>query len=310
MTKIWPIGGGKGGSGKSFLVASFGIQLAKAGKKTLLVDVDLGAPNLHTMIGVSEPAKSLSDFLHNKVKTLEETVVSTCQPYLFLIHGGRNSLEIANIAYAQKMKLLRAIYQLPYEYILLDLGSGTSFNTLDLFTISNTGIFISTPEPTAIENTYRFIRSVCQRKMKQALRRKDLHPWTREALDIHTKSPVNSPASLAATVKKTQPEIGQVLEDVLQAFDFKLLMNQTRKQDSVSLGIHMCQVCEKHLGLQIEFLGNIRFDDRVHNAVCQMVPFVDKYPYTQTLLDLRAICQKMLRPENTQPMARLQHISA
>jgi flagellar biosynthesis protein FlhG len=309
MAKIWPIGGGKGGSGKSFLVASVGIQLAKAGKKTLLVDADLGAANLHTIIGVSRPTKSLSDYLNKEVKALEETVVSTCRPYLFLIDGGGNSLEIANLPYAQKMKLLRAIYKLPYEYILLDLGSGTSFNTLDLFMMSDTGIFVATPEPTAIENIYRFIRSVCQRKMKQALKKKDLHPWTREVLDRHKKSPVKSPLSVVSVVKKNEPEIGQVLEQVLQGFRFKLIVNKLRKQDNASLGIHICQICEKHLGLQIQFLGNIPFDERVHDAVCQRVPFVDRYPYTQAVLDLQAICQKILPAENARPMARPQDIS-
>ena len=52
MVHIWPIGGGKGGSGKSFLASSLGRLLAKSGKSTLLIDLDLGAANLHTMVDV------------------------------------------------------------------------------------------------------------------------------------------------------------------------------------------------------------------------------------------------------------------
>ena len=43
----------------------------------------------------------------------------------------------------------------------------------------------------------------------------------------------------------------------------------------------------------MRFLGNIAFDDRVHNAVCKKTPFIDLYPYTQTALDLRE-CGKIL----------------
>jgi flagellar biosynthesis protein FlhG len=46
--RIWSIGGGKGGIGKSLLAASLGTQLARMGKRVVLVDADLGGANLHT----------------------------------------------------------------------------------------------------------------------------------------------------------------------------------------------------------------------------------------------------------------------
>ena len=56
---IHPIAGGKGGTGKSFLAASLGTILAKQGKKILLVDLDLGASNLHTFLGLRKPRGSI-----------------------------------------------------------------------------------------------------------------------------------------------------------------------------------------------------------------------------------------------------------
>jgi flagellar biosynthesis protein FlhG len=41
---IWTIGGGKGGSGKSFITANMGICLSKLGSRVILVDADLGGP--------------------------------------------------------------------------------------------------------------------------------------------------------------------------------------------------------------------------------------------------------------------------
>ena len=64
VSQIWPIGGGKGGTGKSFFTGSLGYLLAKQGYKTLLIDVDLGAANLHTIVGVPNPPKSIADFIN------------------------------------------------------------------------------------------------------------------------------------------------------------------------------------------------------------------------------------------------------
>ncbi len=295
MARIWPIGGGKGGSGKSLFVAGLGSYLAKAGKETLLVDADLGGANLHTVIGIPHPARTLSAFINRQVHTLEETIIETGHPNLFLIGGARDSLEIANLPYAQKVRLLRAIYKLPYEYILLDLGAGTSFNTLDFFLLSNCGIFVTTPEPTSVENTYHFVRSAYIRKIKQVLTQEQLRAFRQ-----HPKAPWKRPAVLVDMLRQEAPEGAASLEKALKAFRFKLVLNQFRQHDDVRLGLQICKVCEKHLGLQMHFLGNIRFDDRVHYAVCQKVSFVDKYPYTQAALDLRAISQTILGMEGYQ----------
>ena len=67
MAYIWPIGGGKGGSGKSFITSSLGRLSAGLGRRTLVIDLDLGAANLHTLVGVPYPSKSFSDFLQKKV---------------------------------------------------------------------------------------------------------------------------------------------------------------------------------------------------------------------------------------------------
>ena len=53
--QVWSLGGGKGGIGKSLLTASLGWQLARMGKRVVLVDADLGGANLHTCLGLAAP---------------------------------------------------------------------------------------------------------------------------------------------------------------------------------------------------------------------------------------------------------------
>lgn len=312
MAKIWPIGGGKGGTGKSFLTANLGILLARQRFKTLLIDADLGAANLHTIIGLSHPDMSLSDFINKRALTLEETVLETPIPNLFLVSGASNKLDIANLAYEQKTKMLRAISRLDYHYILLDLSSGTSFNTIDFFTLSDSGIFVCCPEPTSIENFYRLVRSVYIRKIRQILKAYHFRKLAEEAEVRNPKAIINNPEYLLDILKEIDLERGRMIERILQAFQFKLVLNQVRKQDNPKIGVLICKIVEKHLGLKIQFLGNVGFDERVHDELCKKTPFTDKYPYSQATMDLKALAKGIVGAtygEGTIPALTLRNVN-
>lgn len=294
MRHIVSIGGGKGGSGKSFLSGNLGIMLATHGKRTLLIDVDLGGANLHTMIGLPYPQVSISDYTGREVESLDEIVIQTSTPHLSIISGAQNNLDIANLPYKQKLRLLRAIPKLPFEYIILDLGAGTSFNTIDFFMISDYCVFVTTPEPTSIENVYRLIRAVYLRKIKHVLQEEDFKEFIDKYLDRNRDIKVNFLADLLTMLHRKDPEKAGFMKQSLQSFVFKLVVNQHRKQDRPNLGLLMSKLVEKHLSLKMDFWGNISFDDRVHRAICNKVPFIQKYPYTRTATDLREICNNIL----------------
>jgi len=303
MKHIWPIGGGKGGAGKSFLVSNIGVWLAMQGKKTLMVDVDLGAANLHTLVGIPYPEKCLSDFINKKVDTLDETIIETATNNLYLISGARNNLDASNLAYAQKIKILRAITRLPYEYILLDIGAGTSFNTIDFYMISDYGVFVSTPEPTSIENVYRLIRSIYFRKVKQMLNQQDFKSIIKQAGVLCEDSATDYLSAILFLIKDREPETGKILEMTLQNIQYRLILNQHRKRDNPNLGFLVCKMVKKHLGISIEFAGNISFDDRIHDAVRKKVSFISRYPYTRAAVDIRELCNKMLLMNNQRSIA-------
>ena len=171
MPKIYPIGGGKGGVGKSFISASLGALIASHGKKVALIDLDLGASNLHTFLGLPAPENGLNRYLSRTTQQLESAAIPTHVSNLSFISSCHCSMEIANLFYAQKIKLINAIKKLPFDYVFMDLGAGTNFNTLDFFLTGSKGIFICTPEPTSIENAFRFIKAVYLRRLKQIIKK-------------------------------------------------------------------------------------------------------------------------------------------
>ena len=297
MKHIYSIGGGKGGSGKSFIAASLGISLANQGKEVVLVDLDLGASNLHTLLGQKIPQCGLDGFIEKRTSALEDVVQPTTVRNLYLISSTKCSLEIANLYYAQKIKLINAIKSLPFEYILLDLGPGTHYNTLDFFLIALEGLFVATPEPTAIENTFIFVKAVYLRKLKQALKEARMWHIYREEMAKLSIGTLKSPLDLISILVQRDPVKGKVFEGLLNSLNFRLILNKFRGQINVNLGEQLVDVCNRHLYPNFYFLGNISHDTRVYDSIVARNIFIQKYPYTKTVSDLQTMTKNLMGQE-------------
>lgn len=298
MSKIYPIGSGKGGVGKSFIAASLGVLLAKHGKKVVLVDLDLGGSNLHTLLGIKNPKSGIDSFLNKTVKRLEHVSVPTSIPNLFIINSLHCSMEIANLFHVQKQKIINAIRELPFDYILLDLGSGTNFNTLDFFLTSKEGIFIFTPEPTSIENSFRFIKAAYLRRLKQIIKRHTFTSMVKNAVVGPNNEAIKS-HDIIDIVLKHDPDREKFLKDKLSEFKFKFIINQFRKNLDAKLGDKIETVCNRHFYSNFEFLGNISYDERVCDSVISKKLFVLKYSYTTSSIELKKIADKITKTEES-----------
>ena len=226
--EIWAIGGGKGGIGKSLITGNIGITLARLKKRVLLVDADLGGANLHTTLGIGVPEMTLSDFLNRRVETIQEVIIKTSIPNLSLVSGAQDFLDAANPNFAQKARLLRHLETLDADYILLDLGAGTSFNILDFFLFADHGILVVLPEPTAIENAYRFIKSAFYRRFKRVVTSQNIKDLIDAAMNQKNSMGIRTPYDLIERIKQLEPESGAMLEIEMMKFRPKLVVNQVR----------------------------------------------------------------------------------
>lgn len=292
MPVIYPIGGGKGGVGKSFIAASLGAIFAEQGQKVVLVDLDLGASNLHTFLGMKNPQCGIDRYLNKSVKTLEDAVAPTAVSNLFIISSQHCSIEVANLFYTQKQKIIHAIQKLPFDYILLDLGPGTNYNTLDFFLTSNNGILIITPELTSIENSFRFIKAVYLRKLKQIIKQNAFSAAVKSASaelgDAATQS-----KDIIKIVLRYDPEKEDFLRNKLSDLRFAFILNLFRKNIDPTLGDQIETVCNRHFYSTFKFLGNIRINDRISDAVMPEDLFVRKYPEAPASLDLTKIANNL-----------------
>ena len=301
-TQVFTVGGGKGGTGKSFTTANLGTILAQQGKKVLLVDLDLGASNLHTFLALGKPQVSLKQYLEKEVNDINDVVLETTQPNLSLISSSGCSLEIANLYYAQKLKLIRAINKLSYDYIFIDLGSGTHFNTLDLYLISNQGILITTPEPVSIENMFRFIKSIYLRKLKAVFKDHGLNIICREYLNNAKESHIASFSDIMKFVRQYDDENNTSIENYIKDEKIRLILNQFRWQVNKEFGHKITKICNKHLYFNYHFLGTISSDSRIADATMNNRVFVREYSYAKAATEIYNIAGTITEESSEQAL--------
>jgi flagellar biosynthesis protein FlhG len=297
--QIWAVGGGKGGIGKSLLTASLGWQLAQLGKRVVLLDADLGGANLHTCLGMQSPQRTLSDFIQRRVPQVEDVAVETGMPGLRLVSGASDFLSAANINYAQKVRLLNRIRQLNVDVVLIDLGAGTSYNIIDFFLIADVGLLTVVPEPTSVENGYRFIKSALYRKMRVATPEGPARDLIEDALSQRDRT-FRNPVDLLTAVRDVDPACVDLLKKTMAAFQPRFILNQVRAESDIAVGHQLVTACVRHLGIRAGYAGFVHYDDAVWQAVRHRRLFVVEAPRSRAAEEVRRLACGLLRGESLQ----------
>jgi flagellar biosynthesis protein FlhG len=296
--QIWSVGGGKGGIGKSLLTASVGWQLARMGRRVVLVDADLGGANLHTCLGLPAPAHTLADFIQRRVPGIEDIVCEGGAPGLRLISGAADLLSAANIKHLQKVRVMNQVKTLDVDVILIDLGAGTSFNILDFFLLSDVSILAVVPEPTSIENGYRFIKSALYRRLRAAAPRDGVRRLVDAALDPKNTLGLRTPLDLLARVEAEDAEAGEALRREMRAFQPRFVVNEVRDASDEAIGHQLVVACQRHLGLRATYAGFVHHDDAVWRSVRRRRLFMSDAPTCRAAEEVRHVTRSLLKGED------------
>jgi flagellar biosynthesis protein FlhG len=293
---IWAVGGGKGGTGKTFLSANLAIALGVDQGDVIAVDADLGGPNLHTLLGVRQNGRDLGHFIRNQVDRLEDITMPTSFPGLRLIRGSENTLFLANLNHYKKLKLIRQIKSLPSKRVLIDLGTGSAYNTLDLFVIASPGILVVTPEPTAIENTYLFLRTCALRILKAYARYFGIQDFDKRVQE-EFESRSMTLRTFLESLSVSDGSAGQVLTAALKSLKLYLVVNKARDKKDVLLGRSIIDVVRKYFLINMELLGTIPYDERVHWSLKRFSPFIFEYPESVVAQTIRSMAERLSQNE-------------
>ena len=289
---IWAIGGGKGGTGKTFLSANLAIALSVERGDIVAVDADLGGPNLHTLLGVRENGRDLGDFVRNEVTRLEDIALPTSFPGLRLIRGSENTLFLANLNHYRKLKLIRQIKSLPTRGVVIDLGTGSAYNTLDLFLTASPGVLVVTPEPTAIENAYLFLKSCALRVLKAYARYFGIRDFDQK-MSQWLEYPSATLRKFMEIFSASDGSAGQVLTAALNNFKVYLVVNKARDRKDVHLGRSIVDVVRKYFLIDMDLLGTVPQDERVHWSLKKFSPFIFEHPESEVSKAIRSMAERL-----------------
>jgi flagellar biosynthesis protein FlhG len=290
------IGGGKGGVGKSVFSILLGQWLARLGKSTVIVDLDLGGANVHTLLGIKNPPSTIQDLISRRVDSLEEVAVRTEVENLRIVCGASEVLSAANPVFAQKLKIMRHLNALEADFLVLDLGAGTSFDVLDFFLAADEKVLVTTSEPISIYNAYGFLRNSVYRRLFQVFRQyPQLTELVQAAMDPRNGLGIRNIRTLLEHLfQEADPELLSVVMDDLKRFRPGIIVNQVRETRDRNTSRILQQVAERYLTLELDELGFVVHDPKLQAMVANMVPLTSGSGYRGAYDCVREIASEML----------------
>lgn len=292
----WTFASGRGGVGKTFLVASLGLLLARKGHDVIIVDGNLGGANLHTALGVDRPSKTLSDFTSGKVSRIEELVVDTPFNNLRMICGAYDNLGGANLTFTTKYKLFKHFKSLKCDYLLIDGGPGTSYNNIDLFLSADCGALVVTPDRCSMELTYRFIKALIFRLLKAEADWPLFQGFIDEGFkDNRSGNVIETTKKILEKIAKSDSLLANRMEKQISSLQTKIIVNCARNFQDQSLGPSVCEVIDKFYGSSSGFIGYIPYDQRVTMSKNNGGSFVDEFGSSEAVASLSQALDEFIK---------------
>lgn len=163
---VFAITSGKGGVGKTNVVANLATALARMKKRVMAIDADLGLANLDLFLSV-QPKYTLADFFSGAAP-LDEVFVANRNGVL-LLPGASGAQEITALSHEQKAALLTELDVVTHELdlVLVDTGSGISDVVTYFTTAAQEIVVVVTPDPASITDAYALIKVLTGQRQKR-----------------------------------------------------------------------------------------------------------------------------------------------
>ena len=287
------VGGGRGGVGKSLVAMNLAIYFAQLGKSVVLVDADQTGANLHSHFGLAA-AKDEPPFVRGQPEEITKLLAPTAVPGLSLLPAPHDSPQTTSLPRSsRRARFLAHLRTLPAEYLVIDAGPGHGPGQVDILLSADVPIVVTTPEPGAIETTYRFLRAAFRRRLRRTLLRDRLRLaiCERAIADMGT---LPAPIELIKVLARMDPRLAEVAWAEARRVRMLLVVNQTRLRNDLELGAWMSTLAQRHLGLPLEELGHIEQDDTVWLAVRRNRPLLVDSPTSKAGRNLERIARRVV----------------
>jgi flagellar biosynthesis protein FlhG len=302
--RVIPIASGKGGVGKSLVAANLAVAFAQAGKRVVLADLDLGASNLHLIIGHQKPGASIGAFLNNPRIDFSTLVAETDIPNLRFIPGDSEIPGTANLKSSQRNMLARRLLSVEADVLILDLGAGTHQSILDFFLVSGQGIIISSPAVTATLNAYVFLKNTVFRLMYNAFKRgSPAYDYLEQLRKEGSGLKMLYLPKMLLDIETRDSSSYQKFKTSMDHFHPRLILNMLDSPADAEVAMKIRRSCEAYLGLKVEHLGVIYRDSIQDISLASRLPVVLYKPNAVLSQAIYRIADKIIEmPEDSAPI--------
>lgn len=291
---IIPIASGKGGVGKSLFAANLAIALSGLGHSTVAVDLDLGGSNLYTCIGVPNKYPGIGDYFKAGDIRFEDLIVQTGFPNLKFLPGDGRTPFMANISYEQRLVLLKEIKKISARYVVLDLGAGTLFNTLNFFGLAYKGMIITTFETPSIMNFIMFLKNFIFRVISNVVR----HNQTSinmliEAFQRPIKSTPLTVAYLTDKIADIDPDLAMQVKKTCSYYRPRIIFNMGDHPDELNILKKLDHTLRQGLSIEPDHFGFIFYDDLVRKSAKKREVLISAYPQSIASQNIQHIANRV-----------------
>jgi flagellar biosynthesis protein FlhG len=296
--KILPVASGKGGVGKTVIAANLALELAINGRRTVVVDLDLGGSNLHTALGIKNRNPGIGNFLSSRSVKFKDIVIDTPYANLRFIPGDVLVSSLADIQFSQKRKLLQNLLDLDTDYVVIDLGSGSSCHVVDYFLISNSGFVVLTPQPTALINAYGLLKNVVFRFLQRAFAsHSSVSSYLKKTLKEKKPSSLPPLSQILEKISKLDRQAGAKARRYLNVLQPKFIVNMAQTPEDLQVVGQLKDLVRRNLELDVECLGLVYRDEAVDRALEEGKPLVTTEGDSMFARQISRISQKILQSE-------------
>lgn len=157
--RVLAVSSGKGGVGKTNIVANLAYVLSKQNKKVLVVDADLGLNNIDILLGLN-PKFHIGHVLSGE-KNVQD-IITEGPAGIHLLPAGGGLQELTQLDDEKKVVLMEELDQVSsgYDFMIFDTGAGISTNVTYFCSAAHETILIATTEPTSLTDVYALIKTL------------------------------------------------------------------------------------------------------------------------------------------------------
>lgn len=154
--RVIVITSGKGGVGKTTTNANIGTALARAGKKVVMIDTDLGLRNLDLLLGLENRiVYTIVDVVEERCKLKQALVKDKKNPNLCLLAAAQTRDKTA--VTEEQLKSICEELKKDFDFILVDCPAGIEQGFQNAVAGASEAIVVTTPEMSAVRDADRII---------------------------------------------------------------------------------------------------------------------------------------------------------